>query len=72
MSDETRQVLMLKLNPNFMLNAFLRYYIRRKHCSHYGFSFRGGMVQTNEQYEFVHQALSLYERELPDRPPSGD
>ena len=30
------------------------------------------MVQTNEQYEFVHQALSLYERELPDRPPSGD
>ncbi len=34
--------------------------------------FRGGMVQTNEQYEFVHQALCLYERELPDRPPSGD
>ncbi len=32
--------------------------------------FRGGMVQTNEQYEFVHQVLCLYERELPLRPPS--
>lgn len=25
---------------------------------------RGGMVQTSEQYEFVHHALSLYERKL--------
>lgn len=25
---------------------------------------RGGMVQTNEQYEFIHQALGLYEKEL--------
>ncbi|ELU06625.1 hypothetical protein CAPTEDRAFT_168672 [Capitella teleta] len=29
---------------------------------------RGGMVQTNEQYEFIHHALALYERELPERP----
>eukprot|EP00918_Siedleckia_nematoides_P000141 GHVU01000288.1.p1 GENE.GHVU01000288.1~~GHVU01000288.1.p1 ORF type:complete len:284 (+),score=34.97 GHVU01000288.1:1057-1908(+) len=33
---------------------------------------RGGMVQTNEQYEFIHQALSLFEKELPPRPPSGE
>ncbi|KAI0208374.1 Receptor-type tyrosine-protein phosphatase R [Lamellibrachia satsuma] len=33
---------------------------------------RGGMVQTNEQYRFVHQALCLYERELPDCPPGGE
>ncbi|XP_071956679.1 tyrosine-protein phosphatase non-receptor type 5-like [Antedon mediterranea] len=26
---------------------------------------RGGMIQTNEQYEFVHQALCLYEKSLP-------
>ncbi|XP_072172202.1 tyrosine-protein phosphatase non-receptor type 5-like [Diadema setosum] len=26
---------------------------------------RGGMIQTNEQYEFIHQALCLYERRLP-------
>ncbi|KAK2153231.1 hypothetical protein LSH36_304g09034 [Paralvinella palmiformis] len=32
---------------------------------------RGGMVQTNEQYEFVHQALMLYERELPEKPANG-
>jgi receptor-type tyrosine-protein phosphatase R len=25
---------------------------------------RGGMVQTNEQYEFVHNALTLYEKEM--------
>ncbi|KAK4832592.1 hypothetical protein QYF61_024383 [Mycteria americana] len=28
------------------------------------FLFRGGMVQTSEQYEFVHHALSLYESRL--------
>ncbi|XP_077994494.1 tyrosine-protein phosphatase non-receptor type 5-like [Glandiceps talaboti] len=27
---------------------------------------RGGMIQTNEQYEFIHQALCLYEKYLPD------
>ncbi|XP_006812233.1 tyrosine-protein phosphatase non-receptor type 5-like [Saccoglossus kowalevskii] len=27
---------------------------------------RGGMIQTNEQYEFIHQALCLYEKCLPD------
>lgn len=26
---------------------------------------RGGMIQTEEQYEFVHHALSLYESGLP-------
>lgn len=31
---------------------------------------RGGMVQTGEQYEFIHRALSLFERTLPDQ--SGD
>ncbi|KAG1671265.1 Receptor-type tyrosine-protein phosphatase R [Nymphon striatum] len=30
---------------------------------------RGGMVQTAEQYEFVHQALYLFERTLPDNTP---
>ncbi|XP_033118395.1 tyrosine-protein phosphatase non-receptor type 5-like [Anneissia japonica] len=29
---------------------------------------RGGMIQTNEQYEFVHQALCLYEKSLPALP----
>jgi hypothetical protein len=27
--------------------------------------FRGGMVQTGEQYEFIHRALALFERSLP-------
>ena len=27
---------------------------------------RGGMIQTNEQYEFVHQTLVLFEAELAD------
>ncbi|EEB15442.1 tyrosine-protein phosphatase non-receptor type, putative [Pediculus humanus corporis] len=27
---------------------------------------RGGMIQTAEQYEFVHRALQLYEKSLPD------
>jgi len=31
---------------------------------------RGGMVQTGEQYEFIHRALLMYERMLPDH--SGD
>lgn len=31
---------------------------------------RGGMVQTAEQYEFVHQALSIFESTLPEA--SGD
>ncbi|KAJ9578543.1 hypothetical protein L9F63_005272, partial [Diploptera punctata] len=31
---------------------------------------RGGMIQTAEQYEFVHRALCLFERSLPDQ--SGD
>lgn len=26
--------------------------------------YRGGMIQTGEQYEFVHHALSLYESRL--------
>lgn len=26
---------------------------------------RGGMVQTAEQYEFIHRALALYEASLP-------
>ena len=30
------------------------------------------MVQTNEQYEFIHQTLSLFEKELPEKPPNGD
>lgn len=29
--------------------------------------FRGGMVQTAEQYEFIHRALALFERSLPDQ-----
>ncbi|XP_043093187.1 tyrosine-protein phosphatase non-receptor type 7 isoform X2 [Puntigrus tetrazona] len=29
---------------------------------------RGGMIQTEEQYEFVHHALSLYESRLPTEP----
>ena len=72
-SDETGQVLMFKLNANFSFkfNALFDT-VKYEHCRYYEFSFRGGMVQTNEQYEFVHQALSLYERELPDRPPCGD
>ncbi|KAK7790689.1 hypothetical protein R5R35_009595 [Gryllus longicercus] len=28
---------------------------------------RGGMIQTAEQYEFVHRALCLFERSLPDQ-----
>ncbi|KAG8297701.1 hypothetical protein J6590_030212 [Homalodisca vitripennis] len=28
---------------------------------------RGGMVQTAEQYEFIHRALALFERSLPDQ-----
>ncbi|XP_071441159.1 tyrosine-protein phosphatase non-receptor type 5-like isoform X2 [Hetaerina americana] len=28
---------------------------------------RGGMIQTGEQYEFVHRALCLFERSLPDQ-----
>ncbi|XP_063220442.1 tyrosine-protein phosphatase non-receptor type 5-like [Bacillus rossius redtenbacheri] len=28
---------------------------------------RGGMIQTAEQYEFIHQALSLFELSLPDQ-----
>lgn len=31
----------------------------------------GGMIQTPEQYEFVHHALSVYERQLPDSPNSA-
>ncbi|CAH1787206.1 unnamed protein product [Owenia fusiformis] len=27
---------------------------------------RGGMIQTNEQYEFVHHALCLFEKDLPE------
>jgi hypothetical protein len=26
--------------------------------------YRGGMIQTHEQYEFIHQALCEYEKEL--------
>ncbi|XP_074659855.1 tyrosine-protein phosphatase non-receptor type 7-like [Tubulanus polymorphus] len=33
---------------------------------------RGGMVQNNEQYEFVHRALCTFERELPMISPSTD
>ncbi|XP_071831045.1 tyrosine-protein phosphatase non-receptor type 5-like [Apostichopus japonicus] len=29
---------------------------------------RGGLVQTNEQYEFIHQALCLHEKSLPETP----
>lgn len=29
---------------------------------------RGGMIQTAEQYQFVHHVLSLYERQLTWRP----
>jgi receptor-type tyrosine-protein phosphatase R len=32
---------------------------------------RGGMIQTNEQYEFVHRALLLYEQELEKRRTEG-
>jgi protein tyrosine phosphatase len=32
---------------------------------------RGGMVQSLEQYEFVHQALSQYEKTLPETPGSA-
>ncbi|KAG8197981.1 hypothetical protein JTE90_029376 [Oedothorax gibbosus] len=32
---------------------------------------RGGMIQTAEQYEFVHQALSIFELTMPGKP-SGD
>uniref|UniRef100_A0A914VU68 protein-tyrosine-phosphatase n=1 Tax=Plectus sambesii TaxID=2011161 RepID=A0A914VU68_9BILA len=32
---------------------------------------RGGMIQTPEQYEFVHHALSLYEKQLPETPTSA-
>ncbi|XP_014246702.1 uncharacterized protein LOC106665054 isoform X2 [Cimex lectularius] len=28
---------------------------------------RGGMVQTAEQYEFIHRALAMFERSLPDQ-----
>lgn len=28
---------------------------------------RGGMVQTAEQFEFIHRALALFERSLPDQ-----
>lgn len=38
-------------------------FIRNKISFQY-FLFRGGMVQTSEQYEFVHHALSLYESRL--------
>jgi hypothetical protein len=31
------------------------------------FVLRGGMVQTAEQYEFIHRALALFERSLPDQ-----
>lgn len=34
-------------------------------CSIYPTSNRGGMVQTAEQYEFIHRALALYEATLP-------
>ena len=30
------------------------------------------MVQTNEQYEFLHQALCMYEKELSEKVPSGE
>jgi len=30
--------------------------------------YRGGMVQTAEQYEFIHRALALYEATLPVSP----
>ena len=29
------------------------------------------MIQTHEQYSFVHQALSQYEKELAAEPPSA-
>ncbi|CAG2060679.1 unnamed protein product, partial [Timema podura] len=28
---------------------------------------RGGMIQTAEQYQFIHEALALFERSLPDQ-----
>ncbi|KAF4523937.1 hypothetical protein B566_EDAN011191 [Ephemera danica] len=33
---------------------------------------QGGMVQTAEQYEFLHRALCLYERSLPDSSSAGE
>ncbi|XP_033646232.1 tyrosine-protein phosphatase non-receptor type 5-like isoform X3 [Asterias rubens] len=33
---------------------------------------RGGMIQTNEQYEFVHQALCMYEKRLPENGSTTD
>lgn len=30
----------------------------------FGFHCRGGTIQTHEQYEFIHQALCEYEKEL--------
>ncbi|XP_064634475.1 receptor-type tyrosine-protein phosphatase R-like isoform X2 [Lineus longissimus] len=33
---------------------------------------RGGMVQNSEQYEFVHRALCMFEKTLPQSSPSGD
>ncbi|XP_023723261.1 tyrosine-protein phosphatase non-receptor type 7 isoform X2 [Cryptotermes secundus] len=33
---------------------------------------RGGMIQTAEQYEFVHRALCLFERSLPDQSGTGN
>jgi len=32
---------------------------------------RGGMIQTVEQYEFIHYALMQYERQLPETPTSA-
>ncbi|XP_072034937.1 tyrosine-protein phosphatase non-receptor type 5-like [Amphiura filiformis] len=33
---------------------------------------RGGMIQTNEQYEFLHQALCMYDKRLPETTPTPD
>lgn len=58
-------------NLNSVENSKLLFSLSNFACSNLNFILcRGGMVQTAEQYEFVHQALSIFESTLPEA--SGD
>lgn len=52
-------------NHQIIFYSFI--YVQRQKSNVCTRCFRGGMVQTAEQYEFIHRALALFERSLPDQ-----